>query len=29
MHKLGLSRWEAEQRLSAAGGSLRAALDEN
>ena len=29
MHKLGLPRREAEQRLSAAGGSLRAALGEN
>ncbi len=28
MHKLGLSRGEAEQRLSAAGGSLRAALGD-
>lgn len=29
MHKLGLSRGEAEQRLAATGGSLRAALGEN
>jgi N-acetylmuramic acid 6-phosphate etherase len=29
MHKLGLSRWEADQRLAAAGGSLRAALGED
>jgi N-acetylmuramic acid 6-phosphate etherase len=29
MHKLGVSRTEAEQRLAEAGGSLRAALGEN
>jgi N-acetylmuramic acid 6-phosphate etherase len=29
MHKLSLSREEAEQRLARAGGSLRAALGEN